>query len=243
MAENNNILRLTGVVKEVNLAYTDEERDEKFYYVIVEVNRLSDNVDTLPVICSEKLLYDVTCEPGSLVTISGYVRTRNFLDAEGHSHLEVFGYAYRIENVNSYDEIDAKTNNVVKISGFICRPVRQRKTFRTKRDVTDIVVAVNRPYARRDYVPCIAWSRNAVLAGNRSMGDKIQVTGRFQSRQYRRKDSEELMTAYEVSVLDLKVLESVTQEKLEEPEEPEVQTQEEVTVEATETEEICKESE
>ena len=157
--------------------------------------------------------------------------------------MEVFGYAYRIENVNSYDEIDAKTNNVIKISGFICRPVRQRKTFRTKRDVTDIVVAVNRPYARRDYVPCIAWSRNAVLAGNRSMGDKIQVTGRFQSRQYRKKDSEELMTAYEVSVLDLKVLEPVTQEKLEEPEEPEVQTQEEVTVEATETEEICKESE
>lgn len=236
MAENNNILRLTGAVKEVNLAYTDEERDEKFYRVFVEVNRLSDNVDTLPVICSEKLLYDVTCEPGSLITISGYVRTRNFLDAEGHSHLEVFGYAYQIENVNSHDEIDAKTNNVIKISGFICRPVRQRKTFKTKRDVTDIVVAVNRPYARRDYIPCIAWSRNAVLASNRSMGDKIQVTGRFQDRQYRKKDSEELITTYEVSVLDLKVLEPVVQE---EPEEPTVQ--EEVAVQETEVQEVYEE--
>lgn len=236
MAENNNILRLTGAVKEVELAYTDEERDEKFYRVFVEVNRLSDNVDTLPVICSEKLLYDVAYEPGSLVTISGYIRTRNFLDAEGRSHLEVFGYAYKVENVDSVNDIDGKTNNIVKVSGFICRPVRQRKTYKTKRDVTDIVVAVNRPYARRDYVPCIAWSRNAVLASNRSMGDKIQVTGRFQSRQYRRREVEELLTVYEVSVTDLKVLKPVAQEETEATETEITTETPEVSVPETEVE-------
>ena len=220
MVENNNLLKLTGTVKEVNLAYTDEERDEKFYRVSLEVDRLSGNVDTLPVICSEKLLYDVNYEIGSLLSITGYIRTRNFNDAEGHSHLDVFGYAYRVENVNSYDEIDAKSNNIIMISGFICRPVRYRKTFKTKREVTDLVIAVDRPYERRDYIPCIAWSRNAVLASNRSVGDKIQVIGRFQDRQYRKKDVEELLTTYELSVINLKVLETAVQEETSKEEDP-----------------------
>lgn len=219
MNANNNMLKLAGTIKEITLAYTDEEKGEKFYRIILEVDRLSENIDTLPVICSEKLLFDVEHEVGSLISITGYIRTRNYNDEEGRSHLDVFGYVHTVLGISSYDEIDAKTNNIVKISGHICRPVRNRKTLKTKREITDLVVAVNRPYERRDYIPCIAWSRNAVLAANRSTGDKVYILGRFQDRQYRKKGTEELLTAYEVSVIDLQVLETSAVEEIPQKEE------------------------
>lgn len=228
MSENNNMLKLTGTVKEVNLAYTDEEKGEKFYRLTLEVNRLSGNTDILPVICSEKLLYDINHEVGDLISVTGYIRTRNYNDEEGHSHLDVFGYVHSAQGIESYDSIDAKGNNIVKITGYICRPVRNRKTVKTKREITDLVVAVNRPYERRDYIPCIAWSRNAVLASNRSVGDKIFILGRFQDRQYKKKDSTDIFTAYEVSVIDLKVIESSVQDNIPpEGEQEQVQVQQE----------------
>ena len=83
-----------------------------------------------------------------------------------------------------------------------------------------MVVAVDRPYARRDYIPCIAWSRNAILAGNRTVGDKVQITGRFQSRQYKKKDDETLHNTYEISVIDLQVLEQAAPKEESEQEKP-----------------------
>lgn len=228
MSTNQNMLKLAGAIEEMTLAYTDEEKGEKFYRIILKVDRLSENFDTVPIICSEKLLYDVDHEVGSLISVTGYIRTRNYNDEEGHSHLDVFGYVHTIVGIGSYDEIDAKTNNIVKISGYICRPVRNRQTLKTKRDITDLVVAVKRPYDRRDYIPCIAWSRNAVLAANRSMGDEVYIVGRFQDRQYRKKGTEEMFTAYEVSVIDLQVLNTNFNENIIQGEEQEEVSQEQV---------------
>lgn len=226
MAENNNMMKLTGTVQEVTVAYIDMEKNEKFYKLMIAVQRLSDIIDVIPVICSEKLLYDVDCVPGSMISVNGYVRTRNFTDTEGRNHLEVFGYVYRIENILEGEQIDTKENNVIKISGFICRPVRKRKTLKTQREITDMVVAVERPYARRDYIPCIAWSRNAILAGNRAVGDKVQIVGRFQSRQYKKKDDDTIYNTYEVSVIDLQVLEQVV---------PKEESEQEESIETTES--------
>lgn len=248
MAENNNMMKLTGTVQEVVVAYVDMERNEKFYRLTIAIQRLSDIVDVIPVICSEKLLYDVDCTPGSVITVNGYIRTRNFTDTEGHNHLEVFGYVYRIDNILEGEKVDTKENNVIKITGFICRPVRKRKTLKTQREITDMVVAVERPYARRDYIPCIAWSRNAILAGNRTVGDKVQVTGRFQSRQYKKKDDDTLHNTYEVSVIDLQVLEQAppkeepVQEEPADPikEETAQQEQEQAAANVTATAEIVQ---
>lgn len=228
MSTNQNMLKLAGAIEEMTLAYTDEEKGEKFYRIILKVDRLSENFDTVPIICSEKLLYDVDHEVGSLISVTGYIRTRNYNDEEGRSHLDVFGYVHTIVGIGSYDEIDAKTNNIVKISGYICRPVRNRQTLKTKRDITDLVVAVKRPYDRRDYIPCITWSRNAVLAANRSMGDEVYIVGRFQDRQYRKKGTEEMFTAYEVSVIDLQVLNTNFNENMIQGEEQEEVSQEQV---------------
>ena len=135
MAKNNNMMKLTGTVQEVTVAYVDTVRNEKFYKLMIAIQRLSDIIDVIPVICSEKLLYDIDCTPGSIITVNGYVRTRNFTDEEGRNHLEVFGYVYQIENILEGEKIDTKENNVIKISGFICRPVRKRKTLKTQREI------------------------------------------------------------------------------------------------------------
>ena len=156
----NNILQLAGTIKEVELAYTDEARDEKFYRLYLTVERLSDATDTLQLICSEKLLYDVRHDPGTYVSIRGYVRTRNYSDEEGNSHLDVFGYVADIEET---DEVDPKNNNEVHLTGIICRPVRNRRTAKTNREITDLIVAVNRPYKRRDYIPCIACAKSQLF--------------------------------------------------------------------------------
>lgn len=237
MNGNNNMLKLAGSIEEITLAYTDEEKGEKFYRIVLKVDRLSGNVDTLPIICSEKLLFDVEHEVGSLISVTGYIRTRNYNDEEGRSHLDIFGYVHTITGIGSYDEIDAKINNVVKISGYICRPVRNRKTLKTKREITDLVVAVKRPYDRRDYIPCIAWSRNAVLAANRSMGDEVYIIGRFQDRQYHKKDTDEVFTAYEISVIDLQVLDINRNETSPQEEQEEVISQEQVQQQQEEVQE------
>jgi len=199
----NNILQLAGTIKEVELAYTDEEREEKFYRLYLEVERLSDTVDILQLICSEKLLYDVKHEPGTYVSVKGYVRTRNYSDEEGHSHLSVFGY---VADIVETDAVNPKDNNEVYLVGVICRPVRNRKTTKTNREITDMIVAVDRPYRRRDYIPCIAWSRNATLAGNREVGDEVEIKGRFQSRQFTKRETGEVFTIHEVSIVDLRVI-------------------------------------
>ena len=67
-------------------------------------------------------------------------------------------------------------------------------------------MAVNRPYGKSDYIPCIAWGRNAGYGGSLSVGMKIMITGRIQSREYKKKDESGcgiLKIAYEVSVLKI----------------------------------------
>lgn len=213
MNGNNNVLRLAGTIKGSELAYTNEESGEKFYRLFLEVERLSDTTDILQLICSEKLLYDVNYEEGTYVTVRGYVRTRAVIDEEtGRKRTDVFGY---LVDIHESDLVDSKENNIVKITGRVCRPVRTRKTARTSREITDITIAVERPYDKRDYIPCIAWSRNAVLASYREVGDIVSITGRFQSRQFKKRDTDEIIVTYEVSVIDLQVEEEAVQEPVE----------------------------
>lgn len=214
MNGNNNVLRLAGTIKGSELAYTNEESGEKFYRLFLEVERLSDTTDILQLICSEKLLYDVNHEEGTYVVVRGYVRTRGIVDEEtGRKRTDVFGY---LVDIHESDLVDPKENNIVKITGRVCRPVRTRKTAKTSREITDMTIAVDRPYERRDYIPCIAWSRNAVLASYREVGDIVSVTGRFQSRQFKRRDTDEVVVTYEVSVIDLQVEEEVVEQPVEE---------------------------
>ena len=108
------------------------------------------------------------------------------------------------------DGEDAKNPNNVVLTGYICKPPVYRTTP-FSREIADVLIAVNRAYNKSDYIPCIAWGRNARFVKNLEVGEKIAISGRIQSREYVKKYSEtesKTLTAYEVSVSKLAAYEN-----------------------------------
>lgn len=194
--ENNNV-SITGEVASA-FSFSHEVFGEKFYLADIAVKRLSDSEDLIPVMVSERLV-DVTEDlTGVTVRVEGQFRSYN--RHEGKSRLILSVFAREWEFVEE-EEKSAKINHIF-LDGFICKPPIYRKTP-LGREIADLLIAVNRPYGKSDYIPCICWGRNARFASGFEVGMRIQVHGRIQSRKYTKKLSEtefEERIAYEVSV-------------------------------------------
>ena len=192
---NNNRVFLTGKVTE-EARFSHEVFGEGFYEIKLEVPRLSAQIDVLPVTISERLLATHDASVGSILSVVGQFRSYNKLEAE-RSRLMLTVFARDIL------EIDDESNpNVIELEGYICKPPLYRTTP-FKREICDILLAVNRAYNKSDYIPCIAWGRNARYVNGLSVGDRIAVQGRIQSREYQKTTGEGQQvtkTAYEVSI-------------------------------------------
>lgn len=171
---------------------------EAFYLVILGILRKSGYEDSIKLIISERIMGGRAPLEGEFIEIHGQVRTYN-REIDGRSRLEVTVFVREMEYVaeSAFDYA-----NEIKIEGFICKkPVR--RTSPLGREICDLMIAVNRFYNKSDYIPSIAWGRNAVYADTLSVGEKVLIEGRFQSRQYRKFTDEGILTtktAYEVSV-------------------------------------------
>lgn len=187
------------------LAFSHEVYGEGFYCFTVSIMRLSNTYDEIPVIVSERLADSQEFKLGRFVKIDGQFRSYNSLS--GGPKLSLMVFAREIEFID--DEEKMININQVVLNGFICKPPIYRTTP-FNREITDILLAVNRAYNKSDYIPCISWGRNARYCGKRSVGDNVRITGRIQSRQYQKKlPSGEVLvkTAYEVSVSKLELIE------------------------------------
>ena len=192
--ENNRVF-LKGEVME-QPKFSHEAYGEGFYELKLKVKRLSDNYDVVPIIISEKLMYNKDFDVGKVVSIHGQFRSFNKMeDCKSKLILNVF--------VRDVIELDDSLNpNIVELSGFVCKPPVFRMTP-FGREICDILVAVNRAYNKSDYLPCIVWGRNARFAKDLIVGQKIDIVGRIQSREYQKKISDfdtVTKTAYEISV-------------------------------------------
>jgi len=200
--ENNKVM-VAGTVH-TPLVYNHEMYGENFYNFDLAVPRLSEYVDLLPVTISERLMGDIELKPGIEVVIEGQFRSYNkFIDGKNRLILTVF-------TRDIYTKKDAiKNPNQIYLNGFICKePVYRTTPF--NREITDILLAVNRAYGKSDYIPTIAWGRNARFSQHLKVGDNIKIWGRIQSRVYQKKlpDGEvEERTAYEVSISKMEVVE------------------------------------
>ena len=179
---------------------------EGFYMVDVQVKRLSNSEDRIPLMVSERLI-DVSQDYiGEFIMVSGQFRSYNRHD-EQKNRLVLSVFVREVEFIE--EELDgAKTNNIF-LDGYICKLPVYRKTP-LGREIADLLLAVNRPYGKSDYIPCICWGRNARCASTFEVGEHVQVIGRIQSREYIKKLSEtetEKRVAYEVSVSKLECLE------------------------------------
>lgn len=192
---NNNKLQLTGIISKEPV-YSHEVFGEGFYETMITVPRLSDQTDTIPMTISDRLISQNGIEVGDKVSVVGQFRSYNKLEGE-KSRLLLTAF---VRDVVSEDEIE--NPNQIDISGYICKlPVYRTTPF--KREICDVLLAVNRAYNKSDYIPCILWGRNARFVQSLPIGTKISVSGRIQSRKYVKNlgnDMSEERVAYEVSV-------------------------------------------
>lgn len=195
----NNEVQLTGYV-ESDLSFSHEVYGEGFYSFVIRVPRLSDISDYINATISERLINDISLSKGDIVTLNGQFRSYNNYSGTGNK-LVLTVFVRDISHI-SEDEIDGKNSNYIYLNGYICKsPVYRVTPF--GREITDILVAVNRAYNKSDYIPCIAWGRNARFSNSLETGANIKIWGRIQSREYQKKISENetvTKTAYEISV-------------------------------------------
>ncbi len=201
--ENNQVTVMGEVVSE--FSFSHEIFGEGFYMVDVSVKRLSESYDIIPVMVSERLL-DVSANYiGVLICVNGQFRSYNRHE-ERKNRLVLSVFAREVEFVDRLEE-SSRTNQIF-LDGYICKEPIYRKTP-LGREIADLLLAVNRPYGKSDYIPCICWGRNARYANNFRVGERCAVWGRIQSREYMKKLDEEHVekrVAFEVSVSKLELV-------------------------------------
>lgn len=199
---NNNKVELTGTVVSAP-EFSHEVFGEGFYECILSVKRLSEQCDEIPITISERLLAERPIEVGEKISIEGQFRSYNkIVDDKSKLMLTVF-----VRDIVDIDE--EKNPNMIEITGYICKPHIYRTTP-FKREICDVLLAVNRAYNKSDYIPCITWGRNARFIKSIDVGSKIVITGRIQSRIYQKAVGENEYVnkvAYEVSVNKINILE------------------------------------
>lgn len=197
-SEKNNKVYVSGEIVS-DASFSHEVFGEGFYEFFVKVMRLSGQADILPVTVSERLITGGELEKGKRLSAVGQFRSYNKIE-NGKSRLMLTVF------IRELIEDDPERNpNSILLSGYICKPPVYRTTP-FNREIADVLVAVNRAYNKSDYIPCIAWGRNARFVKTLAVGDKIAVSGRIQSREYQKKLSDtefKTMIAYEVSVSKL----------------------------------------
>lgn len=225
-----NYATISGTITSVP-TFSHEVFGEGFYSLYVDVKRLSNSYDRIPVMVSDRLAGIEEYKVGEYITIEGQFRSYNSVGENG-SKLMLMVFAREIcfgrNNVMDFSEDttdedserfteenpDVQDKNTVVLNGYICKPPIYRTTP-FNREIADILLAVNRSYNKSDYIPCISWGRNARYCGKRKVGENVKVTGRIQSRTYQKKYEDGTVidkVAYEVSVTRLELLNSENKE-------------------------------
>ena len=219
----NNYLTLVGKVTGEK-KFSHEIYGEKFYVFNLEIARLSGNADIIPITVSERIITDEMLMQGKQLLVKGQFRSYNRYDNEKNRLiLTVFAMdVVEVEENNEEEENemakkDTVTNEVVLV-GYICKkPIYRQTPF--GREIADVLLAVNRAYNKSDYIPTIAWGRNARFCQNLEVGTKVKLVGRVQSRMYEKKHEDgtvENRVAYEVSIGSLEIVdEDDTENKIE----------------------------
>ena len=199
LMKNNKVTISGEVVSEPEFSH--EVYNEGFYEFYLKVNRLSVAYDIIPVTISERLMKISNIKVGSKISGYGQFRSYNKLqDGKSKLLLTVF-----LREIVPYDEY--ANPNSIEITGYVCKePVFRTTPF--NREISDVLLAVNRSYNKSDYLPCIAWGRNARFVKDFVVGDKVIVSGRIQSREYQKKVDDEVVTrtAYEISLSKIELI-------------------------------------
>lgn len=200
-----NKVNVIGVI-DSKFTFSHEVFGESFYTANLFVKRLSGNADIIPLMVSERLI-DVTNDySGCTIEVDGQFRSYNYYDGN-KNRLMLSVFAQNVQFLEGFT--DCVGTNQIVLDGYVCKePIYRKTPF--GREISDILLAVNRDYRKGDYIPCIAWGRNARFASRFEIGTRVRICGRIQSREYYKKISDdefEARTAYEVSIMTMEVVE------------------------------------
>ncbi len=203
-----NNINVSGIVTEEPI-FSHNLYGEGFYIFKVSVKRLSEKDDILPITISERLINLSNLKVGTLVSLSGQIRSyNNYVETEKRNKLIITVFAREIEIINTLEQF-VDSNDVI-LDGYICKsPIYRTTPF--GREIADILLAVNRSYNKSDYIPCISWGRNAKFCEQLEIGSNVKITGRLQSRQYQKKLNEDDViqkVAYEISITKIEILDT-----------------------------------
>ena len=194
--ENNRVSIIGEIVSEFRFSH--EVFGEGFYFVKLKVSRLSHSSDIIPLLVSERLIDVSQSHIGQFLEARGQFRSYNKHE-NNRNHLVLSLFVRELELI---DSVENRKPNMIFLDGYICKEPVYRTTP-LGREIADVLLAVNRAYGKSDYIPCICWGRNARYAGNLSVGSRIQLWGRIQSREYQKRVGENNVVsrvAYEISV-------------------------------------------
>lgn len=195
--KNNQGVLAGEVVSEFQFSH--EVFGEGFYTLYLQVARLSDAGDIIPLLVSDRLVNVQEPILGKKIEVKGQFRSYNKHE-NNQNHLVLSLFVREIQFLGENEEIQKP--NSIYLDGFICKPPVYRMTP-LGREIADLLVAVNRSYGKSDYIPCICWGRNARYAGNLEVGTRVFIWGRIQSREYQKKAHDQSIitkTAYEISI-------------------------------------------
>lgn len=199
-----NVAELCGVVLS-DLKFSHKTYGEIFYTFVLGIERRSGYIDEINIMVSERLIFENPPREGDFVEIKGQVRTYNeIIDDKNKLNVVVFAKEIYLSENFGYSE------NYIYLEGFLCKAPLKR-TSPLGREICDLMLAVNRMYNKSDYIPCIAWGRNAGYAEKLGVGTKLVIEGRMQSREYKKKledGTAEMRKAFEVSVVKLEEAET-----------------------------------
>ena len=192
---NNNKVYVSGEIVS-NAEFSHEVYGEGFYNMLIKIERLSGQSDIIPITISERILREEGIKMGDMVALKGQFRSYN-KQVDGKSKLALTIFVREI-----VPKLDNAPTNIIELSGYICKePIYRTTPF--NREICDVLLAVNRAYNKSDYIPCIAWGRNARFVKSIDVGEKVVLQGRIQSREYQKKIDEnniENRVAYEISI-------------------------------------------
>jgi len=200
IVQNNNLVTLSGKIIS-DFTFSHKVYDESFFNFTLSIPRLSAAADEIIVTVAEQLLFGKDIKPQDEIAVNGQFRSYNNYSNVGNK-LILTVFAKEVLPFSENYTAEPIYENEINLSGFVCKlPVYRTTPF--GREISDLLIAVNRTYNKSDYIPCIAWGRNAKYAGTLKVGDKVEINGRIQSRNYQKKtENEEIITkvAYEVSI-------------------------------------------
>lgn len=199
----NNIITLIGTVDSAP-QFSHKVMEEDFYTLTLKVPRLSETNDILPVTIPSSIYDETLLSVGNCIKVKGQLRSYNkYTETKTRLILTVFA-----KEISSATSDECENPNDIFINGYICKqPIYRKTPF--GREITDLIVAVNRAFNRSDYIPAIAWGKNAIYADSLEVGNNVMLWGRLQSRNYNKKllDNEiEVRTAYELSITKIENL-------------------------------------